>query len=104
MNKSDLDRYRQQGTSALVDAYEKLASERDALAAHLKKLSTVIDALVFGADREPSEENLFNYIIPQDHLNSIGDVLKESPQISLTERDSKQYSNGYYDGFNEGRS
>lgn len=57
---------------------EELAAENERLTSKLEKLYNIVDALVFGADREISEEHLFVYTIPQDHLNTIGDVMKEA--------------------------
>lgn len=83
----------------LTDAFERELS----LKAQVEQLRTVIDALVFGADRKFIDGEM-TYMIPANHIISIGKAFGKEPAQCLAEVRAQASRDGFIAGCHCGAS
>ena len=75
----------------------ELTRQNSELMAQVEQLRTVIDVLVFGADRKFIDGEM-TYMIPANHISSIGKAFGKEPAQCLAEIEAKSFKEGYIKG------
>ena len=87
--------------------YDEACKERDELAAHVERIKTHADAVVFGADKERLHSGKTVYIIPFEHIESFANTVNQSPKTILAEHDAEVMAKSiedFADSFNGDKS